>query len=304
MYDSLKYQFQVTLIVAVLLIVISLSFRQDVPKYFYETKGVSVDPFDLFSVRRKTNGNTPSKSKKQVKHVDQLESLHQGVKSVVNFNNTRLHWKKEYHEEELLTLPFPQTKLSATMLLRQEWVENLRQIVSEISPNSPPVYLIVANYKYREVVLNWLITATIRVSPPITNIIILAIDTELCGLLNERKIRCIYVDSKSVINPAVNIAPPQKKTFRLILTLRLTAVRLLNYWGYDAANIDTDAIILKNPETLYQEFKNSDLLAGRGTYPFEVGNKWNATICGGTFMIRSNANSGKFNSYRLLYNNF
>ena len=287
MYGSLKCRFYVTVVVAVLLTVITLSFHRDIFKSVYKMCVVSVEPFDIsFS-----NGGVPLKSKKEIQDQEQLESLHEVVtstKSIVNFNDPRLHSK----EEKPLTLPFPQTTLSTMMLLRQEWVGNLRKTMSEISPNSPPVHIIVGNYEYREVVLNWLITATIRVSPPMTNIIILSIDTELCSLLNARKIRCIYVNSKSVISSEVKISAHTKK-FRLILALRLTAIRLLNYWGYDAANIDTDAIILKNPETLYREFKNSDLLAGRGIYPFVLGKRWNGTICGGTFMIRSNANSGK-----------
>ena len=197
-----------------------------------------------------------------------------------------MNTEEEPHREVALYLPFPKTTLPARILLWQQWVSDLQKILSAVSPESPPVHIIAGNYKYREVMLNWLITAKIRVSPPLTNIIVVSIDSPLCQLLNKRDITCLYVHWKDYLT--YNLGEP----FRLILVLRLTVIRLLNYWGYDAANIDTDALILKNPESLYQEFIDSDMVAGHGTYPFSLGKEWGGTICGGTFMIRSTHNSG------------
>ena len=185
-----------------------------------------------------------------------------------------------------LTLPFPKTTLSGNILLQQQWVSDLQKILSDISPESPPVHIVAGNYEYREVLLNWLISAKIQVNPPLTNIIVVSIDNPLCQLLNKRNITCLAVNWKNYLTH--NLGP----AFRLILVLRLTVIRLLNYWGYDAANLDTDALILKNPEPLYQEFVDSDMVAGHGTYPFSLGKEWGSTICGGTFMIRSTHNSG------------
>ena len=188
----------------------------------------------------------------------------------------------------LLTLPFPSNTFSAMKLLQQQWVDDLRHILSEIPLESPPVHIVAGNYAYRELVLNWLITAKIKVTPPLSNIIVLSIDKALCNLLNKSNIKCLFVDRKAYLTEKI------RQDFRSILILRLTVIRLLNYWGYDAANIDADAIMLKNPEPLYERYKESDMVAGRGTYPSPLGREWGATICGGTFMIRSTPNTGSY----------
>ena len=185
-----------------------------------------------------------------------------------------------------LTLPFPSSTIPAVKLLQQQWVDHLRHILSEIPLDSPPIHIVASNYAYRELLLNWLIMAKVKLAPPLSNIIVVSIDKALCDLLNKRDIRCLFVDRK------VYIKENLRQSFRLILILRLTVIRLLNYWGYDAANIDADAVILKNPEPLYEEYKESDMVAGRGTYPSTLGRVWGATICGGTFMIRSTPNTG------------
>ena len=192
-----------------------------------------------------------------------------------------------YGREFPPTLPFSKTTLPAEQLLQMQWVKDLQMILSDISRDSPPVHIIAGNYEYHDVLLNWLITAKVRVNPPVTNVIILSIDTPLCELLSMRNITCLHIDQRHIFKTEMTIA------FRLILELRLTVIRLLNYWGYDAANIDTDALVLKNPEVLYDAFKDSDIVAGRGIFPLELGSKWGGTICGGTFTIRSSAKTGK-----------
>ena len=208
--------------------------------------------------------------------------LHLMTKSAVTLSKV----KEEPNEEGSLTLPFPKTTLSVKKILQQQWVGDLKEILAEISPGSPPVHIIAGNYEYREVLLNWLISAKVRVNPPLRNIIVLSIDSPLCDLLNKRNITCVYAHWKEYL---VKELP---SPFAAILVLRITVIRLLNYWGYDAANIDTDALILKNPEPLYQKFNESDLLASRSRAPPALARKWGVTICAGVFMVRSTQNSG------------
>ena len=205
------------------------------------------------------------------------------------FSNSTLQNKDG--EEALITLPYPGAMLPTKQLLQQHWVDNLRQILSEIPlESSSPLHSIVCNYKYREVLLNWLIVAKVRANPPVTNVIILSLDQALCDLLSKRDIPCLHISPKYVIRGKllVKLSP-----FHQVNVMRLTVIRFLNYWGYDVANYDADALILKNPKLLYQEFKDSDMVASRGRYPFELGSMWgDATICTGMFMLRSTKNTG------------
>ena len=209
----------------------------------------------------------------------------QDVKAQLLQDHQTKFTKSDDHSKAL-TLPFPSSTLPAEKLLQQQWVYNLQQILSDIPSESPPVHIVAGNYAYRELLLNWLVVAKTKVTPPLSNIIVISIDEALCDLLNKRTIRCLFVDWRTYLTENI------KRVFHSILILRLTVIRLLNYWGYDAANIDADAFILKNLEPLYEQYKESDMVAGRGRYPFALGREWGATICGGTFMIKSTPNTG------------
>ena len=41
-----------------------------------------------------------------------------------------------------ITLPFPLTTLPTEVVLQQQWVEDLQKMLSEISPESPPVHIV------------------------------------------------------------------------------------------------------------------------------------------------------------------
>ena len=120
-----------------------------------------------------------------------------------------------------LTLPFPLNTLPAEELLQQQWVSKLQQVLSEIPIESPPVHIVAGNYDYRELLLNWLVVAKTKVTPPLSNIIVISIDEALCDLLNKRTIRCIFVDWRTYLKDNINLP------FRSILILRLTVIELL-----------------------------------------------------------------------------
>ena len=195
-------------------------------------------------------------------------------------------------EENSLPLPVPYATLQANELLQQQWVRDLRQILLKIPQESFPIKLVTSNYRYRDMLLNWLLAAKVRVSPPVANVVILSLDQPLQQLLIKKEIPCIYINPDNFIANDLDLKPS-----RDIFVIRLTVVRLLNYMGYDAASFDADAIILKNPEVLFQECNDSDMVASYGIFPAWINAKWGATICGGMFMIRSTKHSGEFQSH-------
>ena len=264
------YVYAAILTTAVIVVVIMLSVRQsESPRTFSQATSLSQFLFPESSAPwiRTRKANPPPDLLQEVE-VDYMYTT------------------DDIEGEAELTLPFPLTTLPTKVILQQQWVRDLQKILSVISPESPPVHIIAGNYKYREVLLNWLISAKVRVDPPVENIIVLSIDSPLCDLLNKKNITCVYAHWTEYL--VKELTSP----FAAILVLRLTIIRLLNYWGYDAANIDTDALILKNPEPLYQEFNESDMLASRSHGPPTLDVKWGVTICAGAFLIRSTPNSG------------
>ena len=247
----------------------SLLKHQSVEKPASDHKGTSLHSLTF---------STPDKSR--VHQLTQLGTIGEQKRSL---NQKR----EEKTKGELKYLPFPMTTLPPSQLLKQSWVESLKQILSEIpQEDSSPVHIVGGNSAYQDLVLNWLIVSQVRTTPPVRNVIVLSLDRPLCDLLNAREIACVHVAETAFLRLEL------EEPFQMILVLRQTAIRLLNYWGYDAANLDADALVLKNLEPLYEKFSDYDMVAGRGTFPFLLGHKWGYTMCGGTFMIRSTPNTG------------
>lgn len=191
------------------------------------------------------------------------------------------------------SLPVPFATLPLASLLQQQWIKDLQEILTHI-PRNRTVSVVTSNYKYREVLLNWLISAKTRLKPPLSSVIALSLDKETCSLLKKSNIPCVFAPTDAFFTKHEDIAVLEGgATFTEILVLRVTAIRLMNHWGYNVANYDTDAVILRNPDSLYSKYKDSDMVASYGIFPFELKEKWGATMCGGVFMIRSTPHSGE-----------
>ena len=193
---------------------------------------------------------------------------------------------------ESLTLPVPFATLSPKELLQQQWVSELQQILLKVPQGLAPVSIVSVDYKFREVLINWLVAAMTQAHPPLTHIIVFSLDQPLCELLKRRNINCIFVAPKAFLTQKTITHLHKHVAFSEVMVLRLTAMRLMNHWGYDTANYDTDAIVLKSPESLYLRHLDSHLIGSYGHFPGELGRAWGTTVCCGLFMIKSSPYTG------------
>ena len=69
--------------------------------------------------------------------------------------------------------------------------------------------------------------------------------------------------------------------------VRIVLLRVINYWGYDVASYDSDAVLLKNPQVLYDKRPDIDLFSAAGVFPFDVSDKWGFALCAGTLLFRA-----------------
>ena len=81
-------------------------------------------------------------------------------------------------------------------------------------------------------------------------------------------------------------------------------MRILNHWGYDVANYDSDALILKNPEPRYNELRDCHLIGSVGHFPQKMNKEWGTAICIGVVMIRASPVTGKSLTGLLRHPNF
>ena len=195
------------------------------------------------------------------------------------------------------TLPFSNLMLPIQLLIRQKWMADLRDYLYEINPNgSSPINIVSSDFKYKDVLLNWLVSATIKTQPPLRHVLVLSIDQPLHTLLIKHGIHSVYIDPQTLIRPNTLklLKSSLRRAFKIVMMMRMVVMRLMNHWGYDVANYDIDAIILRNPTQLYYtKFNNSDLVGSKGRFPEEIKATLGLTMCAGVFMIKSTSNTGK-----------
>lgn len=177
-------------------------------------------------------------------------------------------------------------------ILRLPWVTRLHQLLVLTSGNkSPQINLVVADHHSIELLLNWLIAALVRLTDPLQNVVILGLDKFVCDLLQPHNITCLY------INPGTFIREDSgyfgfSRLFTAPQT-RLLVARLINYWGYSFASYDTDAVILKNPQPLYDKYKEVNVIAGAaGRWPYWSIEEWGFAVCLGAILVRSGPATG------------
>ena len=201
------------------------------------------------------------------------------------------------------SLPVPFATLPLEQILHTEWLQALKDFLHTLKPDSGPVTIVSSDYKYSEVLLNWLISALVRVDRPLSNVLVLSLDSSLQALLQRRGFACIHVPPESLVRPALIAKLKYHVAFTQVHILRLTVMRFINHWGFDAANYDTDAIIMKNPEPLYyHQHKSSDFIGSYGHFPQEMQREWGIAVCIGVMMIKSSKQTGnKHYSHFILY---
>ena len=178
-------------------------------------------------------------------------------------------------------------------LLTLPWVLKLKEYVTTLPRDpDPQVNMVVADMSCLRLLLNWLIAALVRLSIPLHNVVVLALEAKVCDILTPRKLNCLYTDPKSLIEQPKTEIYLFSKHFVGVQT-RLLAARLINYWGYSFASYDTDAIVLRNPQELFDAHRDVEVIGGAAQYwPPWAAQKWGFALCPGAMMIRSNKSTG------------
>lgn len=182
-------------------------------------------------------------------------------------------------------------------VMKSSWVSTLRNLLNEKFqlPTQQPqqasrrrqVTVVVSNTNYTLSLLNWLVAALIKTSPPLENVIIVSLDEQFQALLERKEIVSVYVNPETVISGEMHT-----KASHIWIT-RCAVYRLLNHWGYDVMAYDTDATVIKNLQPILDAHPESDIVASAGSYPFQLGHKWGLTLCMGVILIKSTRNTGE-----------
>jgi hypothetical protein len=172
-------------------------------------------------------------------------------------------------------------------ILSLQWIQDLHQMLLDTNgSHSPQVNIVVTDKNGIEMLLNWLVVALVRLTEPLHNVIVLGLDAEVCDLLRPHNIWCIHSDPRTFIRQKMGFLHFSQAF--LAPQTRLLVARLINYWGYSFASYDTDALVLKNPQSLYDSHKEVSMIAGAGGHwPNWAIKKWGFSVCLGAVMVRS-----------------
>lgn len=184
-------------------------------------------------------------------------------------------------------LPHPTAFLPVDEVFRATWVTDLRLFLKSCRTNT--VTLTAASQDYAPNLLNWLIAALTTVEPPLQNVLVLSFDANLTLLLTSKGISSIHVPYSSVV-----VDPDRMGIGRVWMT-RLAVLRLINYFGFNVYQFDTDAIVLRNPQPIFDLYKSSSVVSARAMLPFELGKgRWGFTASMGVILFRNSLHTGWF----------
>ena len=77
-----------------------------------------------------------------------------------------------------------------------------------------------------------------------------------------------------IIEPSASIT----RAFSQVHIVRLTVVRLINHYGYNLVNYDSDTILLMNPQVYFEKHKHTDLIGTFGKGPMGLFKEWGVTL--------------------------
>ena len=186
------------------------------------------------------------------------------------------------------SFPQPRVMKPLTEIDSSKFLRDLRQFLLGYKLKKP-LALITSNDKYVDVLLNWLISATVRSGLPLESIVVFSLDTKIHALLTKRGIPSILTLPAELLRQDFNF----NKTFEEIMMVRLAVMRIVSHFGFDVVMYDTDAIILKDPQPLYDRLHGDDIIGSVGRIPYDLLAEWGITICIGVVLIRSSPAIGE-----------
>ena len=271
----------VLLSIAILLVMYYRGSTGNPKKYFFKAvEGLQQEPFREDSQSMTKN---VSKLKKEVN----LTSIWASRVIGSNLgNNISQGDQKQFSINPPFTFPQPAFSKSSEDILGSPWVMELQNYLK--FAKGKKISLITSTMEHIDLLVNWLVAAYLKVEPPLENVLVVSLDYKLHSIFYRRNISSLYVDS----NMVTKSQSLQNHSFTKVLIMRLAVFRLLNHYGYDVSNYDSDAVPLRNLSPLFDKYQNVDIFGGIGKYPDDLYTKWGATFNAGVMHIRSNANTG------------
>ena len=192
------------------------------------------------------------------------------------------------------TLPHHEYLKGPEELKSATWAADLHEYLLALNRNvSPHVNLVFGDYKHRILVANWVVAATLKAKPPLNNVLVLSLDELLCNFLASSMSYMSHPPNATCIAAPVDTMLSSKgdNKWRASMMTRPIILRMINYWGYDVAAYDSDAVVLKNPQEIFQQY-SQDILSSASYWPDYQAQPWGFTLCAGAVLYRASPATG------------
>ena len=193
---------------------------------------------------------------------------------------TRFQIHSDFH------FPHPRAVHTVKEILQSDWLQKLKETLYMMPTTQ--ITMVTSNLPYKDVLLNWLISAVVGASIPLSSILVIAMDSPLHRLLQERGINSVLVTPDALLSQETQAMA----TFTQVMMTRLALLRLLNHWGLDVAFYDTDAILLKDPQPVLDRHRASGIVGVMGKFPTALYKTWGVALCTAVMLIRSSTATG------------
>lgn len=180
------------------------------------------------------------------------------------------------------------------------WFQSLLKFTRSFD-HSEPIVTVCADTAFIDGLLNWLVSTVVLLKQPLKNILVVTNRAKVCSLLESHKLptKCLKLSADSVLS-GEGMNRVKGHQFSQLLVVRMSVMRILNRLGYDVLNLDTDAIVLKNPISVLESNRDSDVVGTfGGQLPKWLFKKWGLVVCMGTVMVRSTPATGEAGQQRV-----
>ena len=227
-------------------------------------------------------------------HAERSRTTNETLSSATELANSSAHVPNSNFPVDM---PFFGYVKSTGAVESSGWVTDLRHYLQTLDRGkSPHVNIVFGDYEHRLLVLNWLTAALVNLTPPLHNALVLSLDNHLCSFLTSRDLplKCITVATDSLLSLKVRGRRKKKEGhWKLGLMVRLPVIRLISHWGFDLASYDSDAVLVQNPQQLYEDRPGVHVFSSAGTFPLTMSEHWGFTLCAGTLVLRASPEVGE-----------
>ena len=256
----------------------------------------------LQPIEKSRNYSMPSSTKSKISLSRSFSTKSQGKTLFRGLTTEKPINKKSLFGSFPPNMPFHEYIRSGEEVMKSGWVAKLSTFLKTVdkTAGSPHVNVVFGDFEHKLLVLNWVTAALVNMDPPLHNVLVLSLDRKLCHFLTNRDlpVTCIAVSVESLLSlqrsgGGGGRGRKKERMWKMGMMVRLPFIRLISYWGYDVASYDSDAVLLINPRSLYDESPNVHLFSSAGTFPLITSQRWGFTLCAGALFFRASPEVGK-----------